>query len=174
MISLWIVLALTAAHNNVGASSEEIEPTAVAPSLPRFKQYAVGRSTIHVPLRILKGTLNWDYRTRFRKAEREAADFSANGVIILWGCGTQCVTGAWIDRTSGRINQLPVAGEDYLELDLDSQVGSNLILSTWLDPGASEPVCMFGAHVWNGKRFKAVHGYPVRVPGRCPVSYTYR
>ena len=173
MKGIWIALALMAAIESP-SRSEDIEATAVAPRLPRFDKYTVKRSMAHVPVKIEKSTLDWDYRTRFRQADRQAADFSANGVIILWGCGTQCATGAWIDRTSGRIYELPVAGEDYRELDLRSMRGSNLILSTWLDPRASEPVCMFGAHVWNGKRFKAVPGYPVRVSGRCPVSYTYR
>jgi len=171
--ALWIALALMAEIESP-SRSEDGELTAVAPLLPRFDKYTVKRSTVHVPVRIEKGTLDWDYRTRFRQAERQAADFSANGVIILWECGTQCATGAWIDLTSGRINELPVAGEDFLELDLRSRRGSNLILSTWLDPRANELVCMFGAHVWNGKRFRTVPGYPVRVPGRCPVSYTYR
>lgn len=174
MILRSILLAVAASNPGIAASSEAVEPIAAAPSLPRFDDYAIARSTIRVPLKIAKGSPDWDYRTRFRRAERGSADFSANGVLVLWGCGTQCLTGAWIDRTSGRIKPLPVAGEDYLELDLDSRAGSNLILSTWLDPKASEPVCMFGAHAWAGARFINVRGYPVRVPGRCPVSYTYR
>lgn len=174
MILLSILLFLSAANPGNAASFEEVERVAAAPSLPRFEDYATERSTSRVRLKIATGSPEWDYRTRFRRAERDPTDFSANGVLVLWGCGTQCLTGAWIDRTSGRIKPLPVAGEDYLELDLDSRAGSNLILSTWLEPKASEPVCMFGAHVWTGKRFTEVLGYPVRVLGRCPVSYTYR
>lgn len=154
------------------AAQEEL--IAAAPSVPQFKDYPVARSAIHVPPKLQRNSPDWSYRSRLRSADREKANFSANGVIVLWGCGTQCVTGAWIDRTVGKIRALPVAGEDYLELDVTSRAGSNLILSTWLDPQASKPVCLFGAHVWNGRAFKAVRGYPVRVLGECPVSYTYR
>ena len=156
------------------ASAEEEDDRAVTPPLPRFEDYAIARSTIHVPLVLAKGTPDWDYRTRLREADREAPNFSSNGVIVLWGCGTQCATGAWIDRTAGKIGELPVAGEDYLELDLESRAGSNLVLSTWLDPKPSKPFCLFGAHVWSGKAFKAIRGYPIRVPGQCPVNYMYR
>ena len=155
-------------------SEEEQESQAVAPPLPQFNNYLVARSKIHVPPVLERGTPDWAYRTRLREADRETANFSANGVITLWGCGTQCATGAWIDRTTGRIRELPVAGEDYLELDIESRAGSNLVLATWLDGAASEPLCLFGAYVWDGKRFKSVQGYPVRAAGKCPVSYMYR
>ena len=176
MRSRWLVIAaiVGGSASASAAFAAQDERTAAVPPLPRFKDYPVARSTFRVPLVLKKGTPDWSYRTRYRAADRETADFSANGIIVLWGCGTQCVTGSWIDRTIGKIRGLPVAGEEYLELDFTSRAGSNLILSTWLDPEAPKPVCLFGAHVWNGRVFRPVRGYPVRAAGRCPVSYLYR
>jgi hypothetical protein len=57
----------------------------------------------------------WHFRTRLRKgAATDGINFNGAFTIVTWGCGTSCQLGGVIDRTDGRVYQLPVASLGYL------------------------------------------------------------
>ena len=118
----------------------------------------------------MRGSPEWDYRTRLQQAHASAPNFDANSVVALWGCGTGCRWGAMVDRSSGEIFELPLGGEDNMYLEFKSEAGSNLLLGTWEDGFGEDAVCVFEAFVWSQRKFTAVPGYPVRKNGACSIS----
>ncbi len=47
------------------------------------------------------------FRTRLRDAAAQPANFSGHYRMVTWGCGTECVMGAVIDKINGRVLFLP-------------------------------------------------------------------
>ena len=49
----------------------------------------------------------WNYRTRLRRAAQLKPNFGGRYIVVEWGCGTECVTGAIIDAQTGKVTFLP-------------------------------------------------------------------
>lgn len=58
----------------------------------------------HVQLTTTKDRL---YRTRLNEAAAQPANFMRHWVLTYWGCGTDCIMGAAVDKQSGRVAWLP-------------------------------------------------------------------
>ncbi|MBN1532043.1 MAG: hypothetical protein JXA20_05220 [Spirochaetes bacterium] len=84
------------------------------------------RYSCRVRLTKLKGTLDgasmrdWsDFRTRIKEGARKRVNFGGKYIIVQWGCGTECHTGAIIDAETGKIFNIPIS-ERGLEYRRDS------------------------------------------------------
>lgn len=149
----------------------QIEPAmATKPSLPSFDGYAVELSDVSAPLRLGADSPHWAFRTRIRKGYAGSANFAENGVVTVWGCGTGCSAGVFIDRVTGEVHELPLGGETHRYLALNSQAASRLLLGTWEEGYDAETNCVFEAYSWNGSEFGPVEGYPIRAAGFCPFD----
>lgn len=49
------------------------------------------------------------FRTRIREGATRTVNFGGRFVIVEWGCGTSCQSGAAIDLSDGKIYELPVS-----------------------------------------------------------------
>jgi hypothetical protein len=78
-----------------------------AQKLPRFTDYPVSESFSGktAPL-VLSGEAR-AFRTRLKEAAREKPNFAGHFIVTTWGCGTECVMGAVIDASTGRVFMLP-------------------------------------------------------------------
>jgi hypothetical protein len=47
------------------------------------------------------------YRTRITEASKQWANFAGHHVLVTWGCGTQCQTGAILNLPTGKVTFLP-------------------------------------------------------------------
>jgi hypothetical protein len=47
------------------------------------------------------------FRTRLKEAARQRPNFAGHYVLVTWGCGTQCQSGAVVDVLSGMVTFLP-------------------------------------------------------------------
>ncbi len=71
----------------------------------------------------LKGELdkksldNTVFKTRIREGSKGEVNFGGKFIIIEWGCGTQCETGAMVDLSTGIIYEIPTSsqGKEYRE-----------------------------------------------------------
>lgn len=143
---------------------------ATKPSLPSFDGYAVDLSDASMPLQIEPGSPHWANRTRVRNGYAGPANFAENGVVTLWGCGTGCKAGVFIDRMTGEVHDLPLGGEMHRYLELTSRSSSRLLLGTWEEGYDVDTNCVFEAYSWSGSEFVPVVGYPIRTAGSCPAT----
>ena len=102
------------------------------------------------------------YRTRLRLAAKREANFAGHYVLAAWGCGTDCLNFAIIDRRTGQVfrsdemNSVGPPGMDRLTFQPDSKL---LIVTA----GRSEeeydrPGVRF--YAWDGRKLKLVRSYP--------------
>lgn len=84
-----------------------ISTTAIAQEVPKFTQF---------PAKIYSGQIGrlnfstphaYSYRTRLREASQLPVNFGGRYQVALWGCGTDCATGAFVDAPTGRVTFLP-------------------------------------------------------------------
>lgn len=143
---------------------------ATKPSLPSFDGYAVDLSDVSMPLQIEPGSPHWAYRTHVRNGYPSPTNFAENGVVTVWGCGTGCKAGVFIDRTTGEVHDLPLGGEMHRYLELTSRSSSRLLLGTWEEGYDVDTNCVFEAYFWSGSEFVSVVGYPIRKAGSCPET----
>ena len=105
---------------------------------PRFEDYPVGETFTGTPATpILTTSEQRMYRTRIRngvlKGEGVVADsetkrlltkpetnFAGKYVVIIWGCGSQCVMMAIVDAATGKIYDPPLSGPGKLYIPLDN------------------------------------------------------
>lgn len=76
-------------------------------ALPRFEDYPAlplfrGQAA---PLRLTRESR--EFRTRLREAAKEKPDFAGHYIVARWGCGSGCLSGAFIDARTGRVYMLP-------------------------------------------------------------------
>ena len=81
------------------------------------------------------------YRTMLRKAASGGANFAGHYAFARIGCGMECTSNYVIDGTTGRVYDFPLGGEDYLELTLFLQPGSNLVKAYWVVPDTDFKKC---------------------------------
>jgi hypothetical protein len=82
-------------------------------SLPQFEDYPV-KGVWHgtpAPARVVKPAEKI-FRTRLMKAATEPANFAGHYRLTVWGCGSECISGAIIDLDSGNVFSPPLAKED--------------------------------------------------------------
>jgi hypothetical protein len=74
---------------------------------------------------VLKGDGVWADSESKRWLTKPESNFAGNLVVIMWGCGTQCVMMAVIDRTTGKVYDPPLSGAGtqlYVPLDNQSEM----------------------------------------------------
>lgn len=90
-----------------------------ARALPRFDDYPAlplfkGQNA---PLRLTRESR--EFKTRLREAAREKPNFAGHYIVARWGCGSGCLSGAFIDARSGRVYMLPFTIVCCFGMDLD-------------------------------------------------------
>jgi hypothetical protein len=72
---------------------------------PVFNQYRVAPYAFNKASSLIleKGTDNWNFRTRYRKAFEATANFAGKYKVVQWGCGTQCQQNSLINLATGEI-----------------------------------------------------------------------
>jgi len=61
------------------------------------------------------------YRTRLNDAAAQPANFARHWVLNYWGCGTDCIMGAAVDKDTGRVAWLPFYVTLWTSPDIGSQ-----------------------------------------------------
>lgn len=91
-----ILIALVASHS------------ASADTIPQFRSYPAPPiySGPSVPPNLSSQQAK-QYRTRLRDGAAQPANFNGHYRMVIWGCGTECVTGAVIDKLNGHVFFLP-------------------------------------------------------------------
>lgn len=106
-VCAWQVGEPRAIHQDEIAPQKNIE-TAI-PSLPhKFISYPSGpifRGHSVSPNLLTRDA--YQYRTRLRDAAQQPANFASYWRLELWGCGTQCLTGAAVNLANGSVVFLP-------------------------------------------------------------------
>ena len=53
---------------------------------------------------------DWNsFRTRLKAAHKDGdINFAGNYIVTTWGCGTSCVSGAMIDKRTGKVYDIPL------------------------------------------------------------------
>ncbi|MFD1134006.1 hypothetical protein [Psychrobacter sanguinis] len=75
-----------------------------------------GYSFEKYPAKIYKGKKaplklgEWNsFRTRLKAAHKDSEiNFAGNYIVTTWGCGTSCVSGAMIDKRTGKVYDIPL------------------------------------------------------------------
>ena len=82
---------------------------AAAAQVPAFSAYPAepGGSVAPGPVRLVLHGDDVHWRTELREAAGRPANFAGHYVLALWGCGTECVMGAAVDRDTGVVVWLP-------------------------------------------------------------------
>ncbi|PWB89887.1 hypothetical protein C5688_13690 [Methylocystis sp. MitZ-2018] len=78
----------------------------MAQEVPKFTQFpaAIYRGGTRLNLSTPQA---YSFRTRLREAASGPINFGGHYQLAMWGCGTDCTTGAFIDATTGRVTFLP-------------------------------------------------------------------
>ncbi len=76
-------------------------------STPQFGHYPAGYWHQGLNADVDLSGPAWNYRTRLRRAAQLKPNFGGKYIVVEWGCGTECVTGAIIDAPTGRVTFLP-------------------------------------------------------------------
>lgn len=75
---------------------------------PRFEDHPVRGTFTGRPHPVVLATPDARaFRTRLREAAKEKPNFAGSYVIAIWGCGTECVSGAALDLRTGRAVMFP-------------------------------------------------------------------
>ena len=107
-------------------------------------------------------------RTNLAKGFANDRLFAGHCVIILMGCGTDCVSGYVGDARNGRIYNFPLGGEGNLVLQLDYRPNSRLVKARWNTSEDTDAACAGADLIWSGAAFTQS---PLRtLPGRCAGS----
>lgn len=75
---------------------------------PSFEDYPTGTLFSGRPAKIdLSVPANKQFRTRLTEGARLPPNFASAWRLVVWGCGTSCVTGAAVNLPTGRVVFLP-------------------------------------------------------------------
>ena len=79
-------------------------------ALPRFEDYTVARVWHGRPVPLqLRTPAERTFRTRLTNAAKEPANFAGHYRLVVWGCGSECISGAIIDLETGNVFPPPLA-----------------------------------------------------------------
>jgi hypothetical protein len=146
-------------------------------SIPRFEDYPVTEvwHGTPAPVRLIKPAERM-FRTRLTNAAKKPANFAGHYRFTLWGCGSECISGAIIDLDTGKVFSPPLAKGDvgvmyfnvcqsaYENSGVDFHVNSRLlVLRCGLNYSERLQTNVPDAYyfVWEGERFNQI----LRVPG---------
>ena len=76
------------------------------------------------------------FKTLLSQGLRKGANFAGHYVVVGWGCGTGCISGAIVDARTGNVfwpeqfNALSVSfiGDDYVEKPVEYRTNSRLLV----------------------------------------------
>ena len=74
---------------------------------PRFTDYPVKEHFNSQTASLVLSREARMYRTRLKEAARQKPNFAGHFIVTTWGCGTECIMGAIIDASTGRVFMLP-------------------------------------------------------------------
>lgn len=95
-----------------------------------------------------------DYRTRLNDGFKEAPNFAGDHGFVMFGCGTECVTGYVINHRDANIIKIPFADEEHLSSYLSTQPDSRYLKAVWKE-GDEHPICIGQAFIFLNERFFA-------------------
>lgn len=133
-------------------------------NLPQFSDYPVSTTTITATLPAIdlaSHPLGQEFRVAISAAGAFAPNFAGEYTIVAWGCGTNCQSGAIINRSTGRIiGSLPASESGYA-----GERGSSLLV---VNPYSLEneaaltvrPVPTYYL-TWNGQNFSQISAFYV-------------
>lgn len=107
------------------------------------------------------------FKTRLNAALADGVHFAGRYSVATFGCGTSCVIHIFIDRTTGKLLDAPVGGEDGGRITAISATSRLMVseVKVYVDGGEPENFALFHVLLPDGT-FKLVHR--VRVP---PQTY---
>lgn len=88
-------------------------------------------------------------KTRIVEGLKAGPNFAGHYTIIRAGCGTGCTSNLMVDRTTGRVIDVPYGGEIQQQLNLRYRVTANNIVASWFDGD----LCVAQEARWNGSTF---------------------
>ena len=149
---LWAILILVTTVSTLAQNR----------SLPKFADY---RAAVEKPrVRSIDFKKNRDansFRTRLSSGLRGGVNFAGHYVVVGWGCGTGCISGAIIDARTGNVlwpeqlNGIGVyyAGDSYADEPVAFRKYSRLLTITG-SPGVrtGEPEKQAGIYYYEWKR----------------------
>ena len=107
-------------------STASVLAPATAASVPKFKEYPAALYTgKRAPLRLVGDDRT--FRTRLSEAYASEINFGGRYILTAWGCGTECLMGAAIDTTNGRVVWIPFSlccFGDTLDDDFEPLIGN--------------------------------------------------
>ncbi len=123
-------------------------------------------------LKLTKNHDWWLFRTRIRDVHQDGTvSFAGNYMVGMWGCGTGCVSGAMIDKRTGKIYDFPVnidyrcysSEETPDDEDIFFYPDSRLLITTSCEQdedtdGYAKQTFTYFISVWNekSKTFKSI------------------
>ena len=145
-------------------------------TVPRFEDYAVIQIWHGTPAPIqLVTPAERTFRTRLTSASKEPANFAGHYRFAIWGCGSECISGAIIDLETGNVFSPPFAKDNstamhfsvcqsaYENSGIDFRVNSRLLVlrcglkySERLQTNVPDGYYF----VWEGERFKEILHVP--------------
>jgi hypothetical protein len=95
-----IYLAILALTWGGAAAAQEVV-------VPKFAQFPAPVYAGPIGRLDLSSPGAYSYRSRLKAASREPINFAGHFQVTMWGCGTDCITGAIIDAFDGQVTFLP-------------------------------------------------------------------
>ena len=100
---------------------------------PKFKDYLSGPVfTGPTAKLVLNNELASDYRTRLSEALPGKPTFAGEYVVASWGCGTNCVITAFVNKRTGKTLEMTFGGESGPYLT-DFRIDSDLVVAEGYD-----------------------------------------
>ena len=107
-----------------------------------------------------------EYRTRIRQAFAGGVNFAGHYIVIEIGCGMGCTLVYLGDAKTGRIQDVPLGGEDFFGLLLSYRKVSGDVLARWANDYKDEN-CHEQVYRFTGTSFVRV-GQQRTLSGECP------
>jgi hypothetical protein len=104
---------------------------------PAFSAYAVSVEKARVRAIDFKASPDAkSFRTRLSAAIKEGVNFAGHYIVVGWGCGTGCISGAIIDAKNGRVYwpiqfyamATGIDGNDYVDKPVEYRKNSRLLI----------------------------------------------
>jgi hypothetical protein len=141
-------------------------------SIPRFEDYPVAENWHGNPAPVVITTrAERMFRTRLTEAGKQLPNFAGHYQFAIWGCGSECISGAIIDLETGKVFAPPLANEEsgpmhfsvcqsaYENSAVDFRLPSRLVVlrcglnySERLNTNVPDAYYF----VWDGERFKEI------------------
>ncbi len=99
----------TAKSENSGSFKAQKAPKVIIPkekiTLESFKEYMIVPKPFPKAskLQLKKNSSSWEFRTYFKEAFKEEADFAGKYKVVQWGCGSGCQVNSLINLETGEI-----------------------------------------------------------------------